>query len=66
MAENFFGLFTSKLFFLQKFRSLEYFKQEQIGYLSYYNNRHIIQTRSDSKERHRPALLFREGGHDRD
>lgn len=41
MAENCFGLFTSKLFFLQKFQSLEYFKQEQIGYLDYYNNRHI-------------------------
>ena len=38
VAENFFGLLKSELFYLQKFPSMEQFKQELIEYLDYYNN----------------------------
>ena len=41
VIENFFGLLKSELLYLQKFRSMEYFKQELIEYLNYYNNRKI-------------------------
>ena len=40
-AENFFGLLKSELFYLQKFSSMEQFKQELIEYLDYYNNHRI-------------------------
>ena len=39
--ENFFDLLKSKLLYLQKFESLEHFKQELANYLGYYNNRRI-------------------------
>ena len=38
VAENFFGLLKSELLYLQKFQSIEQFKQELIDYLDYYNN----------------------------
>ncbi len=38
---NFFGLLKSELLYLQKFDSMEHFKQELIDYLDYYNNRRI-------------------------
>lgn len=41
VIENFFGLLKSELLYLQEFRSMEYFKQELIEYLNYYNNRKI-------------------------
>ena len=41
VAENFFGLLKSELLYLQKFESMEHFKQELIDYLDYYNNRRI-------------------------
>lgn len=41
VAENFFGLLKSELLYLQKFHSMEHFKQELIDYLDYYNNRRI-------------------------
>ena len=41
VAENFFGLLKSELFYLQKFQSMQHFKQELIDYLDYYNNRRI-------------------------
>lgn len=41
VAENFFGLLKSELLYLQKFQSLEQFKQELIDYLVYYNNKRI-------------------------
>ena len=41
MAENFFGLLKSELLYLQKFQSIQHFKQELIDYLDYYNNRRI-------------------------
>ena len=41
VMENFFGLLKSELLYLQKFQSLEHFKQELIDYLDYYNNRRI-------------------------
>lgn len=41
VAENFFGLLESELLYLQKFQSLEQFKQELIDYLVYYNNKRI-------------------------
>jgi transposase InsO family protein len=41
VVENFFGLLKSELLYLQKFESMEHFKQELIEYLDYYNNRRI-------------------------
>ena len=41
VMENFFGLLKSELLYLQKFESMEHFKQELIEYLDYYNNRRI-------------------------
>ena len=41
VAENFFGLLKSELLYLQKFQSMQHFKQELIDYLDYYNNRRI-------------------------
>ena len=41
VIENFFGLLKSELLYLQKFQSMEHFKQELIDYLDYYNNRRI-------------------------
>ena len=41
VIENFFGLLKSELLYLQKFQSMEHFKQELIEYLAYYNNRRI-------------------------
>ena len=37
VIENFFGLLKSELLYLQKFRSMDHFKQELIEYLDYYN-----------------------------
>ena len=39
VSENFFGLLKSELLYLQKFQSIQHFKQELIDYLDYYNNR---------------------------
>lgn len=39
--ENFFGLLKSGLLHLQKFESMEHFKQELFDYSDYYNNRRI-------------------------
>lgn len=41
VMENFFGLLKSELLYLQKFDSMEHFKQGLIDYLDYYNNRRI-------------------------
>ena len=41
LIENFFGLLKSELLYLQKFDSMEHFKQELIAYLDYYNNHRI-------------------------
>ena len=41
VMENFFGLLKTELFYLQKFESMNQFKQELIEYLDYYNNRRI-------------------------
>ena len=41
VIENFFGLLKSELLYLQKFESMEHFKQELVDYLDYYNNRRI-------------------------
>ena len=41
VAENFFGLLKSDLLYLQKFQSMQHFKQELIDHLDYYNNRRI-------------------------
>ena len=41
VIENFFGLLKSELLYLQKFQSMEHFKQELLAYLDYYNNRRI-------------------------
>lgn len=41
VMENFFGLLKSELLYLQKFDSMEHFKQELIDYLDYYNNLRI-------------------------
>ena len=41
VIENFFGLLKSELLYLQKFESIEHFKEELVDYLNYYNNRRI-------------------------
>ena len=41
VMENFFGLLKSELLYLQKFQSIEHFKQELVEYLDYYNNHRI-------------------------
>ena len=41
VIENFFGSLKSELLYLQKFRSMEHFKQELVEYLDYYNDRRI-------------------------
>ena len=41
LMENFFGLLKSELLYLQKFDSMEQFRQELIDYLDYYNNKRI-------------------------
>ena len=41
VAENFFGLLKSEWLYLQKFHSMEHFKQELVDYLDYYNNQRI-------------------------
>lgn len=41
MAENFFGLLKSELFYLRTFASMSEFRKELIAYLDYYNNRRI-------------------------
>ena len=41
VIENFFGVLKGELLYLQKFKSMEHFKQELIAYLGYYNNRRI-------------------------
>ena len=41
VVENFFGLLKSELLYLQKFQSLEHFRQELVDYLDYYNNQRI-------------------------
>ncbi|WP_425800491.1 IS3 family transposase [Desulfitobacterium sp. Sab5] len=41
VIENFFGLLKSELLYLQKFESMDHFKNELIDYLDYYNNRRI-------------------------
>ena len=47
VIENFFGLLKSELLYLQKFQSMEHFKQELVEYLDYYNNRRIKAKRKD-------------------
>ena len=41
VIENFFGLLKSELLYLQKFDSMEHFKQELIACLDYDNNHRI-------------------------
>ena len=41
VVESFFGLLKSELLYLQKFQSMDHFKQELIDYLDYYNNQRI-------------------------
>ncbi len=41
LAENFFGLLKSELFYLEEFDSVEDFKKELIEYIDYYNNKRI-------------------------
>ena len=41
VIENFFGILKSEPLYLQKFQSMEHFKQELLDYLDYYNNRRI-------------------------
>lgn len=41
VMENFFGHLKSELLYLQKFESMEHFKQELIEYIDYYNNKRI-------------------------
>ena len=55
VIENFFGLLKSELLYLQKFESIEHFKQELIEYLDYYNNR-----RNKAKLKGLPPAIHRQ------
>lgn len=59
VMENFFGLLKSELLYLQKFDSLEHFKEELFDYLDYYNNRRLKQRLKGltPAEHRRQALL---------
>ena len=41
VMENFFGLLKSELFYLEKFKSIEDFREKLDEYIDYYNNRRI-------------------------
>ncbi len=41
VMENFFGHLKSELLYLQKFKSIEHFKEELIEYIDYYNHKRI-------------------------
>ena len=41
VMENFFGIMKSELLYLEKFQSLEHFKEELVKYIDYYNNHRI-------------------------
>ncbi len=41
VAENFFGLFKTELFYLEKFDSLDQLEKAIVEYIDYYNNRRI-------------------------
>jgi transposase InsO family protein len=41
VMENFFGIVKSELLYLQKFQSMEHFKEELVEYIDYYNNKRI-------------------------
>jgi transposase InsO family protein len=41
VMENFFGLLKSELLYLQKFASIDHFREELEEYIDYYNNRRI-------------------------
>ena len=41
VIEGFFGLLKSELLYLQKFQSMEHFKQELMEYPDHYNDRRI-------------------------
>ena len=41
VIENFFGLMKSELLYIQKFNSIDEFKEELIKYMHYYNNKRI-------------------------
>jgi putative transposase len=41
VAENFFGLLKTELFYLEKFDSVEQLEKAIVEYIDYYNNRRI-------------------------
>ena len=41
LAENFFGILKSELFYTKEYNSLEELKEEIIEYIDYYNNKRI-------------------------
>lgn len=53
VIENFFGLLKSELLYLQKFNSIEHFKQELEDYIHFYNHRRI----KVKLKRHEPSRL---------
>ena len=55
VIENFFGSLKSELLYLQKFRSMEHFKQELVEYLDYYNDRRI-----KAKQKGLPPAIHRQ------
>ena len=55
VMENFFGLLKSELLYLQKFQSIEHFKQELAEYLDYYNNQRI-----KAKLKDLPPAIYRQ------
>ena len=59
MIESFFAVLKSELLYLQKFDSMEHFKEELIAYLDYYNNRRIkVKLKGLSPALHRQQALL--------
>ncbi len=42
VIENFCGIMKSEFLYLQKFESVEHFKQELVKYIEYYNHKRIM------------------------
>ena len=55
VAENFFGLLKTELFYLEKFDSLDQLEKAIVEYIDYYNNRRI-----QAKTKWMPPSTFRE------
>ena len=59
VAENFFGLLKTELFYLEKFDSLDQLEKAIVEYIDYYNNRRIkLKLNGLSPVQYRICLLY--------